>query len=76
MAEWKRLPFVELCKAPAGVEEKWLRLAAVAQPAPKRWINAYLAGFAIGGRLRFTTLDADFEKYRSEGLDLLRLKRT
>src|SRR4051794_25155382 len=37
--QWKRLPYVESCAEPGGMEADWLRLAGVGQPAPKRWMD-------------------------------------
>ena len=72
--EWKRLPFVEVCAEPEAMEFDWLRMAAAGQPAPKRWMEAYLAAFAICAGMRLVTLDRDFEKYKRDGLDLLILR--
>ncbi|MCP5550400.1 MAG: hypothetical protein H7A53_05870 [Akkermansiaceae bacterium] len=52
----------------------WLQLAEHDSPAPKLWMDAWLAAFAIRGRMRLVTFDEGFERYRSEGLDLLVLK--
>jgi uncharacterized protein len=72
--QWKSLSFVEMCAEPEGMETDWLRLAGVAQTAPKRWLDAYLAVFAIHAGMRLVTLDGDFEKFKSEGLDVLILR--
>lgn len=74
LREWKRLGYVEDCAEPAGTEPDWLRLAGVEQAAPKRWMDAYLAAFALRAGMRLVTLDADFEKFRSEGVDVLILR--
>jgi toxin-antitoxin system PIN domain toxin len=74
LAEWTRLGFVEVCAEPEDMRADWLRIAAAAQPAPKRWMDAYLAAFAIHAGMRFVTLDHDFENYRKHGLDLLLLR--
>lgn len=36
----------------------------------KIWMDAYLAAFAITGRLEFVTLDRDFQAYEPHGLKL------
>lgn len=74
LMEWKNLPFVEFCPEPEGTEEEWLRLAGADRSAPKRWMDSYLAAFAIRGTLRLVTLDNDFAQWKAEGLDLLPLK--
>jgi predicted nucleic acid-binding protein len=38
------------------------------QAAPKRWMDAYLAAFAIAAGLRLTSLDQDFVQIEQEGL--------
>ena len=45
-------------------------LAGLGTASPKVWMDAYLAAFAIAGRLRLVTLDRDFKSYVSHGLDL------
>jgi toxin-antitoxin system PIN domain toxin len=72
--EWKRLAFVEVCAEPEAMETDWLRMATAAQAAPKRWMDAYLAAFALHARMRLVTLDRDFEKFKKDGIDLLLLR--
>ena len=57
----------------AGVVALWHRLASRKTASPKVWMDAYLAAFAISGRLRLVTLDHDFKSYATQGLDLLLL---
>jgi predicted nucleic acid-binding protein len=47
------------------------QLAAHTQPAPKRWMDAYLAAFAIAAGQRLVTFDQGFRSYA--GLDVLML---
>jgi uncharacterized protein len=74
LSQWKKLTFVEVCAEPGDIEADWLRIAGIGQPAPKRWMDAYLATFAIRSGMRLVTLDADFDQYRPEGLDVLLLR--
>jgi toxin-antitoxin system PIN domain toxin len=74
LEQWKALSFIEVCAEPDGMEADWLRLAAVGQAAPKRWMDAYLAAFAVRAGMRMVTLDGDFERFKPEGLDLLTLQ--
>jgi toxin-antitoxin system PIN domain toxin len=74
LKQWKALAFVEVCSEPLSMESDWLRLAGIGQPAPKRWMDAYLAVFAMRAGMRLVTLDGDFEKFKNEGLDLLVLR--
>ena len=55
---------------PPGVMTLWARLACIEQAAPKCWMDAYLAAFALSGGWRLVSLDRDFLRYTSEGLDL------
>lgn len=64
------LPQVDLMDEPIGTEATWWRLAGLGEAAPKRWMDAYLAAFAISGSLRMITLDQDFRAFIPAGLDL------
>lgn len=55
---------------PDAFSDLWKSLAAVNTASPKVWMDAYLAAFAIGHRIRFVTLDSDFRKYEANGLIL------
>ena len=55
---------------PEGVAPLWHRLGARDSASPKRWMDAYLAAFAIAGDLRLVTADHDFADFKSEGLKL------
>jgi toxin-antitoxin system PIN domain toxin len=74
LGEWKRLAYVEDCAEPAGTAADWLRLAGVERSAPKRWMDAYLAAFALRGGMRLVTLDLDFEEFKNEVVDVLVLR--
>lgn len=58
-----------------GVEDLWFRLASLSTPSPKRWMDAYLAAFALAGDLRLVSFDSGFRRYRREGLEVLALGR-
>ena len=53
-----------------GVARLWHRLGARDSASPKRWMDAYLAAFAIAGDLRLVTADRDFVDFEAEGLKL------
>lgn len=57
----------------AGVVALWHRLAARKTASPKIWMDAYLAAFAISGKLCLVTLDHDFKSSAAQGLDLILL---
>ena len=67
------LPQVCERKEHPGVMALWHRLASLNTASPKVWMDAYLAAFALSGRLRLVTLDHDFKNYETQGLDLLLL---
>ena len=53
-----------------GLEQVWRELAEGDKPAPKLWMDAYLAAFAITSGMRLVTFDKDFRGFESHGLDL------
>jgi toxin-antitoxin system PIN domain toxin len=67
------LPQVCEREDPPGVLPRWRRLASRDTAAPKVWLDAYLAAFAITGGLRLVSLDHDFKSFAAQGLDLVLL---
>jgi predicted nucleic acid-binding protein len=65
-----------LANEPAGLEARWFELAGHSSLAPKRWMDAYLAAFAICARMRLVTFDRGFEQFVPLGLDLALLRKT
>lgn len=63
-------PDVRFLNEPTGTVALWHRLAARDTASPKVWMDAYLAAFALSGRLEFVTLDRDFQTYEAHGLQL------
>ncbi len=61
---------VDDVEEPPGTVALWKRLATRDTAAPKVWMDAYLAAFAITGKLDFVTLDRDFQNYEAHGLVL------
>jgi toxin-antitoxin system PIN domain toxin len=59
---------------PEGLEARWFELAQHCAPAPKRWMDAYLAAFAISAKMRFVTFDGGFAQFVPAGLDLVLLR--
>ena len=70
LQSFQALPQVDLVDEPIGIESLWWRLAGLAEAAPKRWMDVYLAAFAITGSTRMVTLDQDFRQFLGAGLDL------
>ena len=70
LAAFQALPQVDLVDEPIGMEALWWRLAGLSVAAPKGWMDAYLAAFAISSPTRMVTLDQDFRQFLGAGLDL------
>ncbi len=64
------LPQVCVREEPPGVLTLWHGMASRDTAAPKVWMDAYLAAFAIAGALHMVTLDHDFRNFEAQGLDL------
>lgn len=74
LSNWRSQDRVRCLDAePEGTRELWLELAAIPSAAPKVWMDAYLAAFAIRAGLPFATLDTDYRRFEAAGLDLLLL---
>ncbi|WP_200900078.1 hypothetical protein [Synechococcus sp. GFB01] len=67
---FQALPQVDLVDKPIGIEALWWRLAGLSEAAPKRWMAAYLAAFAISASTSLISLDQDFRQFLGAGLDL------
>ncbi|MEM6543765.1 MAG: TA system VapC family ribonuclease toxin [Pseudomonadota bacterium] len=68
---WKYLaamPQVLFLGEPPDLQTHWFAYARSKMPAPKVWMDAYLAAFARSYGIQLTTLDDDFLDF--EGLDL------
>jgi toxin-antitoxin system PIN domain toxin len=70
IAGFKAAPTVRFFNEPDGLEALWHRLADRETASPKVWMDAYLAAFAIGAKLKFVTADRGFRGFEREGLDL------
>jgi uncharacterized protein len=58
-------------REPDGLEVQWKVFAVRRSPAPKVWMDAYLAAFALTGGFELVTTDTDFTQYSGIGLRLL-----
>ena len=70
-AELTRPDRVSFAAEPPELNSAWERFAAVADAAPKLWMDAYLAAFAHASGARMVTFDGGFRQFR--GLNLLLL---
>ena len=64
------LPQVDVIDEPPELGRTWCQLGAIEQAAPKRWMDAYLAAFAITADLALISLDQDFRQFEPECLTL------
>lgn len=62
---------IVLTDEPEGIEAQWKAFAIRDAAAPKVWMDAYLAAFALTGGFELVTLDADFAQYAGLRLNLL-----
>jgi toxin-antitoxin system PIN domain toxin len=65
------LPQVCEREEPPGLVALWHRFAACDTASPKVWMDAYLAAFAMTGGLRLATLDQDFKRFETQGLEVV-----
>ncbi|CKP35183.1 type II toxin-antitoxin system VapC family toxin [Mycobacterium tuberculosis] len=56
---------------PDGLEAQWRAFAVRQSPAPKVWMDAYLAAFALTGGFALVTTDTAFTQYGGIELRLL-----
>lgn len=56
---------------PADLEPHWKKWSSGPTASPKRWMDAYLAAFALAGGHRFVTTDKAFKRF--DRLDLVLL---
>lgn len=61
---------VIFAEEPPGLDRIWRQLAHPGTASPKLWMDAYLAAFAIAGKMRLVTLDHNFKSFEEHGLDL------
>jgi toxin-antitoxin system PIN domain toxin len=62
------LPQVDVIDEPPELGRPWCDLGAIEQAAPKRWMDAYLAAFAIAADVSLISFDQDFRQFEREGL--------
>jgi len=63
-------PAVSRAEEPPATRSLWLQLAAYPFASPNRWMDAYLAAFAIATNAEMVTLDHDFKTFEPHGLKL------
>ena len=63
LAGFMASPSVAYRDEPPGVEAVWHGLAGLPSASPHVWMDAYLAAFAIAGRLDLMTFDRGFSQF-------------
>lgn len=63
------LPQVDVIDEPPELARHWRQLGAIEQSAPKRWMDAYLAAFAMAAGVLLVSLDQDFSHFEHQGLE-------
>lgn len=56
-------PNVDFVEEPATLLPRWKAFADLTTASPKRWMDAYLAAFAVEGGLTFVSGDNDFKVF-------------
>lgn len=64
------LPQVAWLAESVGMDAEWRQCATLVSPSPKVSMDAYLGAFAITAGLNFVSLDNDFVRLKSRGLQL------
>ena len=62
------LPQGDVIDEPHELDRHWRQLGGIEQSAPKRWMDAYLAAFAMAAGVLLVSLDRDFSHFEPEGL--------
>jgi toxin-antitoxin system PIN domain toxin len=71
LAQMMASPAVAYREEPSGLEQVWHRLGALNSASPKVWMDAYLAAFAIAGKLQMVTLDQAFLQFAGINVTIL-----
>ena len=70
VAAFLALPQVDVIDEPPELDRYWRQLGGIEQSAPKRWMDAYLAAFAMAAGLLLVSLDRDFSHFEPQGLTI------
>jgi toxin-antitoxin system PIN domain toxin len=62
------LPQVDVIDEPPELARHWRQLGAIEQSTPKRWMDAYLAAFAMAAGVLLLSLDRDCSHFEEQGL--------
>ena len=59
---------LEVMHEPPELWRHWCQLGTIQLMAPKRWMDAYLAAFAMAAGVFLVSLDRDFSHFEPQGL--------
>ena len=62
---------IAMADEPRGVMALWKKLSATETASPKKWMDAYLAAFAMAGGYQLVTTDEDFRKLQGADIQVL-----
>ena len=71
LAALRAHPDVQVVTEPTELYASWIQFAAHPTPAPKRWIDAYLAALAFHLGVPIITLDDGFRGYATYGVQVV-----
>jgi uncharacterized protein len=71
LAALRAHPQVTHLAEPPEVYGQWRLLAHHSEPAPRRWMDAYLAALALHHGVPIVTLDQGFAQYREHGVQVV-----
>ncbi|MBS1568333.1 MAG: type II toxin-antitoxin system VapC family toxin [Bacteroidetes bacterium] len=64
-------PRIDFAEEPKQLWPQWMRSADTKHAAPKLWMDAYLAAFALAGGYQLVSLDKAFKQFKGVNLKLL-----
>ena len=71
LAALRAHPDVQVVTEPTELYASWIHFAAYPTPAPKRWMDAYLAALAFHYAVPIITLDQGFTVFETHGVQVV-----
>src|SRR5688572_6516102 len=62
---------ISVAEEPRDLAQHWKRISATETASPKKWMDAYLAAFAIAGGYQLVTTDEDFRQYKEADIHVV-----
>lgn len=63
---------IALAEEPSGLAKCWKKFSETDTASPKKWMDAYLAAFAVAGGYQLVTTDEDFRQYEGADVHVIR----